>query len=58
VEDDAGALNVLLRAITVRNDGGEALAVSAGEENARRLGHAPKLARRSPPLHPQNASMH
>jgi hypothetical protein len=41
VQDDASALDVLLRAVAVRDDGEEALAISRAEENARGLGHPP-----------------
>jgi hypothetical protein len=58
VEDDAGPLDMLVRTLALGDDGGKALAVSGGENDARDLGHALRLAPIAAPVNPQNASVH
>ena len=43
-EDDARPLDVLVRAVPVSDESGEALTITGVEEDARGLGHAPRLA--------------
>jgi hypothetical protein len=57
-EDDARPLDVLVRTVAVGDDRGEALTISGGKDDARGLGHAPRLAHPLPNVNPQIASAH
>jgi hypothetical protein len=58
VEDDARPLDVLVGTVAVGDDRGEALTISGGEDDARGLGHPPRLAHFSANVNPQIASVH
>src|ERR671939_189314 len=57
-EDDARPLDVLVGTVAVGDDCGEALTITGVEEDARGLGHAPRLAHLRPNVNPQIASVH
>ena len=56
-EDDARPLDVLVRAVPVSDESGEALTITGVEEDARGLGHAPRLAHLRRTVNPQIASV-
>src|SRR3954449_12594626 len=57
-QDDARPLDVLVRAVPVSDESGEALTITGVEEDARGLGHAPRLAHLRRTVNPQIASVH
>ena len=58
MEDDARPLDVLVRAVAVGDDGGEALTINRTEEDAAGLGHAPRFADITAAVNPSTASVH
>jgi hypothetical protein len=57
-EDDARPLDVLVRTVPVGDDRAEALTITGGKDDARGLGHAPRLAYLRRNVNPQIASVH
>jgi hypothetical protein len=58
VKNDARPLHMFVRTAALGDDGGEALAISRGEDDARGLRHAPRLARVPATVNLSNASVH
>jgi len=57
-QDDARPLDVLVRTVPVGDESHEALTITGVEEDARGLGHAPRLAHLRRTVNPQIASVH